>query len=96
MLILLLLLTCFCSECDYCIHLLLDDMDILNRNVITVRRQLADVSVGVAAFQRLEEYNNSVSILKVRRFMLKRIKRKIYCLCYGEAVCMCAYICVYL
>ncbi|PVD23436.1 hypothetical protein C0Q70_16705 [Pomacea canaliculata] len=62
-----------CQECDYCIHLLLDDMDILNRNVITVRRQLADVSVGVAAFQRLEEYNNSVSILKPRIAELYKI-----------------------
>ena len=54
-----------CIECDYCIHLLLDDLDVLDRNVSTVRRQLADVSVGVAAFNRLAQYNNTVTELRV-------------------------------
>ena len=53
------------AECDYCIHLLLDDLDVLDRNVSTVRRQLADVSVGVAAFNRLAQYNNTVTELRV-------------------------------
>ena len=53
------------TECDYCIHLLLDDLDVLDRNVSTVRRQLADVSVGVAAFNRLAQYNNTVTELRV-------------------------------
>ncbi|XP_076440495.1 laminin subunit alpha-like [Babylonia areolata] len=53
-----------CQECDYCIHLLLDDLDVLDRNVSTVRRQLADVSVGVAAFNRLGQYNITMSQLQ--------------------------------
>ncbi|KAK7100839.1 laminin subunit alpha-like isoform X2 [Littorina saxatilis] len=55
-----------CQECDYCIHLLLDDLDVLDRNVTTVRRQLADVSVGVAAFNRLAQYNNTLIELQPR------------------------------
>jgi hypothetical protein len=43
----------------------LDDLDVLKRNVTIVKRQLAEVSVGVAAFNRLAQYNNTLQELRV-------------------------------
>ena len=52
-------------ECDYCIHLLLDDLDVLRRNFSIVERELNQVSVGVGAYNRLSQINNTVAELRV-------------------------------
>uniref|UniRef100_A0A2C9KYG9 Laminin EGF-like domain-containing protein n=1 Tax=Biomphalaria glabrata TaxID=6526 RepID=A0A2C9KYG9_BIOGL len=54
-----------CQECDYCVHLLIDDLDTHYMNVNVVRRQLHEVSVGVGAFNRLSSYQDQVSDLRV-------------------------------
>ncbi|XP_041356694.1 laminin subunit alpha-like [Gigantopelta aegis] len=53
-----------CRECDECVNILLDDLDVMDRNVTVTRRQLASVSVGVAAFQKLAQINHTVSHLR--------------------------------
>ncbi|XP_055884413.1 laminin subunit alpha-like isoform X2 [Biomphalaria glabrata] len=53
-----------CQECDYCVHLLIDDLDTHYMNVNVVRRQLHEVSVGVGAFNRLSNYQDQVSDLR--------------------------------
>lgn len=54
------------SECGYCVHLLMDDLDFMDRNVTVSRRTLASVSVGVAAFQKLSDINQTIADLRVR------------------------------
>ncbi|RUS82429.1 hypothetical protein EGW08_009817 [Elysia chlorotica] len=53
-----------CQECDYCVHLLIDDLDGLANHVTIVTRTLADVSVGVGAFNQLSHYNETVEMLR--------------------------------
>ena len=53
------------SECDYCVHLLIDDLDGLANHVTVVTRTLADVSVGVGAFNQLSHFNETVEMLRV-------------------------------
>lgn len=54
----------FHLECDNCIHLLMDDIEFLDRNVTTMRRELDSISVGILAFQRLEKINRTVAELR--------------------------------
>ncbi|KAK3796923.1 hypothetical protein RRG08_032228 [Elysia crispata] len=53
-----------CQECDYCVHLLIDDLDGLANHVTVVTRTLADVSVGVGAFNQLSHFNETVEMLR--------------------------------
>ncbi|GFO21134.1 laminin subunit alpha-3 [Plakobranchus ocellatus] len=53
-----------CQECDYCVHLLIDDLDALANSVTVVSRSLADVSVGVGAFNQLARYNDTVEMMR--------------------------------
>ncbi|XP_071119471.1 laminin subunit alpha-like [Haliotis cracherodii] len=53
-----------CQECGYCVHLLMDDLDFMDRNVTVSRRTLASVSVGVAAFQKLSDINQTIADLR--------------------------------
>ena len=53
-----------CQECDYCIHILLDDMDSMGRDMSVVSREMAEVSVGVGAFNKLGSYNSTVAELQ--------------------------------
>ena len=52
-------------ECDYCIHVLLNDTDILSRDVQMAMRKMESVSVGLGAFNKLAEVNSTVSDLQV-------------------------------
>lgn len=52
------------SECDNCVHLLVDDTEILERNVSVMIRDLNSISVGVLAMRRLERINNTVFQLR--------------------------------
>lgn len=54
------------SECDSCVHLLLDDMDYLHRNITMMMSDLESVSVGVRTVRRLEEIKKAVNELGVR------------------------------
>lgn len=49
-----------CRECDSCIHLLIDDIEILDRNVTSMREELENVTMGVQAFKKLESVNISI------------------------------------
>ena len=53
------------SECESCIHHLLDDMDVLDEDMDKVRDGLATVSIGVEAMKRLERANQSVAAMEV-------------------------------
>ncbi|ESO94906.1 hypothetical protein LOTGIDRAFT_144813 [Lottia gigantea] len=59
-----------CQECDNCVHILIDDLDHFDRNVSVVRRQLASVSVGVGAFMKISQINDTVSLLKVNLMLI--------------------------
>jgi len=52
------------SECDNCVHLLVDDTEVLERNVSVMIRDLNSISVGVLAMRRLERINNTVNQLR--------------------------------
>ncbi|GFS13654.1 laminin subunit alpha, partial [Elysia marginata] len=64
-----------CQECDYCTHLLIDDLDQLANDVTQVSRTLADVSVGVGAFNKLSYYNETVEMLRPAVEDLKMMNR---------------------
>ena len=53
-----------CVECDSCVHLLVDDVELLEHNVTTMIERLEDVSVGVLAMRRLQRLNASVIELR--------------------------------
>ena len=46
-------------------HLLIDDLDGLANHVSSASRALADVAVGVGAFNKLSYYNDTVEMLRV-------------------------------
>lgn len=52
------------SECDNCVHLLVDDVEILEYNVSSMKLELESVSVGVLAVRRLEKINSTVAELR--------------------------------
>ncbi|KAK3091660.1 hypothetical protein FSP39_021617 [Pinctada imbricata] len=53
-----------CQECDSCVHILLDDVEVLERNISRLSINLESVSIGVTAFKRLEDINNTVYELR--------------------------------
>ncbi|KAK6179097.1 hypothetical protein SNE40_011531 [Patella caerulea] len=53
-----------CQECDNCVHILIDDLDVFDRNVTIVKRELASVSVGVSAFMMINQINDTVQMLR--------------------------------
>ncbi len=53
------------SECDSCVHLLLDDVLILDHNITIISKDLDSVSVGVGAMRRLDNINRTVALLRV-------------------------------
>jgi laminin alpha 3/5 len=55
-----------CQECDNCVHLLVDDIELLQRNVTSMTRELHNISVGVLAMRRLDEINATVIELRPR------------------------------
>ena len=55
------------AECDSCVHLLLDDVDMLDQNITEVSEDLDSVSVGVGAMRRLDRIEEEVATLRVRR-----------------------------
>ncbi|KAL3869382.1 hypothetical protein ACJMK2_042067 [Sinanodonta woodiana] len=48
-----------CGECDNCIHVLLDDMDYLDRNITIIQRSLKMVSIGVSAMRKIDQINQT-------------------------------------
>jgi len=73
-----------CLECDNCTRLLLDDIEIIDPNVASIRRELDSVSVDIFTSQRLENINQTVAELRplVDRLtdssQLNPIKRELY------------------
>ena len=53
------------AECDSCVHLLLDDVEVMDHSITTISKDLDSVSVGVGAIRRLERINNTVIQLRV-------------------------------
>lgn len=53
------------TECDSCVNLLLDDVEILNYNLTIMSHELKNISAGVLALLRLERINNTVHELRV-------------------------------
>ncbi|XP_060084833.1 laminin-like protein epi-1 [Ylistrum balloti] len=51
-----------CRPCDNCVHILLDDLEFMDRNLTSLTGNLATVSVGVTAMKRLQAINDSVAI----------------------------------
>ena len=58
---------CYCllSECDSCVHLLLDEVEHLDINITEIKKDLKYLSVGVNAIKRLESANRTVYELRV-------------------------------
>lgn len=55
---------CVCVECDSCVHLLVDDTEVLEHNITTMIRSLDNINVGVLAMRRLHRINVSVTELR--------------------------------
>ena len=53
------------SECDNCIHILLDDLEFLDLDIIRSIRNLQNISVGIFALERLNNISNTVEQLRV-------------------------------
>ncbi|XP_061192514.1 laminin subunit alpha-like [Saccostrea echinata] len=53
-----------CQACDNCIHILLDDVEALQRNISGLSTTLESVSVGMTANNRLEEINQAAINLR--------------------------------
>ena len=91
-----------CQECDSCIHLLLDDLGIMDHNVSTIVGELEHVSVGVGAIRRLDQINGTVHQLRVSlnslywRFLFIWFisQRPIYTLVSSSSSCIVVVICV--
>ena len=49
-----------CTECDSCVHLLVDDVELLEHNITTMVRSLENINVGVLAMRRLQRINVTV------------------------------------
>ena len=56
---------CYFSECDTCVTLLLDDLDILDHNITHAIEDLDSVAVGAGAIRRLERINQTIHDLTV-------------------------------
>ena len=54
------------TECDNCVHLLVDDSEELERNLSSTIRELNSISVGVLAMRRLERINSTIAELRPR------------------------------
>jgi len=52
------------SECDSCVHLLVDDVESLELNLTTMVHRLENINVGVLALRRLQRINVSVVDLR--------------------------------
>jgi len=55
---------CVCVECDSCVHLLVDDVELLEHNVTSMIDSLENINVGVLAMRRLQRINTSVIELR--------------------------------
>jgi len=55
---------CVCVECDSCVHLLVDDVELLEHNLTSMVRSLDNINVGVLAMRRLQRINVSVTDLR--------------------------------
>lgn len=55
----------FNTECDGCIHLLLDEIDFMEYNLTAMIYELDSVSVGVNTLKRLNKINSTVYELRV-------------------------------
>lgn len=53
--------------CDSCVHILLDDVEALQRSTTNLSITLESVSVGMSANNRLEEINQAAINLRVRQ-----------------------------
>ena len=53
------------AACDSCVHILLDDVEGLQRSTADLSSTLESVSVGMSANNRLEEINQSAINLRV-------------------------------
>ena len=49
-----------CVECDSCVHLLVDDVELLSHNLTTMILSLENINVGVLAMRRLQRINATV------------------------------------
>ena len=49
-----------CVECDSCVHLLVDDVELLEHNITTMVQSLENINVGVLAMRRLNRINVTV------------------------------------
>jgi len=56
--------TSWVVECDSCVHLLVDDVELLEHNISTMVRSLENVNVGVLAMRRLDRINVSVTEIR--------------------------------
>ena len=56
---------CGLTECDSCVNLLIDDIEILDRDITRMILELGNVSTVVLALRRLEQINNTVYELRV-------------------------------
>lgn len=70
------------EACDNCVHILLDDLDFLQRNMTGVGGNLESVSAGVTALRRLEDINSTVVEYKVssKKCEIKRILYTVFSL----------------
>lgn len=55
----------FFSECDNCVHILIDDVEALDSELGGLTANLAGVSAGVSAHNRLKRINESAIALGV-------------------------------
>jgi len=53
-----------CLECDSCVHLLVDDAELLSHNITTMIQSLENINVGVLAMRRLQRINSTVIELR--------------------------------
>ncbi|XP_021350179.1 laminin subunit alpha-like isoform X1 [Mizuhopecten yessoensis] len=60
-----------CRPCDNCVHILLDDLEFMDRNLTSLTGNLATVSVGVTALKRLEAINESIALNAPKIGMMK-------------------------
>ncbi|ESO00345.1 hypothetical protein HELRODRAFT_192596 [Helobdella robusta] len=59
-----------CKECDSCVQLLLDDIDVLHRNVTQMKHDLTSVSVSVQTIHHLETLDRRYHDLEPKVKML--------------------------
>lgn len=62
------------SECDSCVHLLLDDMMVLERQLADAERELSNITISYLAYKRLSQINDTVIELQVRSIVVKILK----------------------